>query len=128
MAPSPALGFRWLHDSFGSNYRMTELQAALGIRQLDRLAETNAIRTTNAEIMLEAVERLPGLRTPRLPPDLRHAWYRFYTFVRPERLGPDWTRDRILTDLNARGVSCFAGSCSEIRSPPSLVKPASLFS
>jgi dTDP-4-amino-4,6-dideoxygalactose transaminase len=114
VAPSPSIGFRWLHDSFGSNYRMTELQAALGIRQLERLAPTNALRTRNAEILIEAAERLPGLRTPQLPPDLHHAWYRFYTFVRPERLGPGWNRDRILADLNARGISCFVGSCSEI--------------
>lgn len=112
--PSPAPGFRWLHDSFGSNYRMTELQAALGLRQLDRLAQTNIVRAANAEVLLAAAAGLPALRTPRLPLDWRHAWYRFYTFVRPERLLPDWSRDRILAELNARGISCFVGSCSEI--------------
>jgi dTDP-4-amino-4,6-dideoxygalactose transaminase len=111
--PHP-LGFRWLHESFGSNYRMTEIQAAIGLRQLERLAGWRAHRAANAAVLMNALQDLPGLRTPEPPPHFRHAWYRFYTFVRPERLKRRWSRDRIMRTINAAGVGCFSGSCSEI--------------
>ncbi|MCT7376920.1 DegT/DnrJ/EryC1/StrS family aminotransferase [Chelativorans salis] len=109
-----APGFRWLHESFGSNYRMTEVQAAIGLRQLNRLPEWQSRRAANAAILIDALHDLPGLRTPQPPPHIRHAWYRFYTFVRPERLKNGWNRDRILSALNVSGVACFTGSCPEI--------------
>jgi dTDP-4-amino-4,6-dideoxygalactose transaminase len=107
-------GFRWVHDSFGTNGRMSEIQAVLGLRQLDRLAQWNAERTANAAILIEAARSLPALYTPQPPPHLRHAWYRFYTFVRPERLRAGWSRDRILQEIVARSVQCFSGTCPEI--------------
>lgn len=111
--PHP-LGFRWLHESFGSNYRMTEIQAAIGLRQLERLPAWHGQRATNAAILTAAFQNLPGLRTPVPPPHIRHAWYRVYTFVRPERLKRRWNRDRIMRAITAAGVGCFSGSCSEI--------------
>jgi len=107
-------GFRWLHESFGTNYRMTGIQAALGLRQLERLPDWIAIRAANAAILMRACRQSPGLRTPAPPDHIGHAWYRFYTFIEPEHLRPGWDRDRILEAITARGVSCFAGSCSEI--------------
>ncbi|WP_265518338.1 DegT/DnrJ/EryC1/StrS family aminotransferase [Nitratireductor luteus] len=109
-----APGFRWLHESFGSNYRMTEIQAAIGLRQLERLPGWQSQRAANAAVLIDALRDLPGLRTPQPPPHMRHAWYRFYTFVRPERLKNGWSRDRILSELNASGVVGFTGSCPEI--------------
>ncbi|WP_425482665.1 DegT/DnrJ/EryC1/StrS family aminotransferase [Chelativorans xinjiangense] len=111
---SHAPGFRWLHESFGSNYRMTEIQAAIGLRQIERLPEWQSQRAANAAILIDALHDLPGLTTPQPPPHIRHAWYRFYTFVRPERLKNGWSRDRILSALNASGIACFTGSCPEI--------------
>jgi len=107
-------GFRWLHESFGTNLRMTAIQAALGSRQLERLAEWRETRARNAQILINAFSKLPALRTPVPPADIRHAWYRLYSFVRPERLKPGWSRDRILEAVMARGVPCFSGSCSEV--------------
>jgi dTDP-4-amino-4,6-dideoxygalactose transaminase len=107
-------GFRWVADSFGSNYRMIEIEAAIGLRQLQRLPKWHEQRTQNAAVLMDAFRSLPGLRTPELPKDIRHAWYRAYTFVRPERLKEGWNRDRILNEVSATGVSCFSGSCPEI--------------
>ena len=107
-------GFRWLHESIGTNWRMTSIQAVLGLTQLARLPDWNAQRTRNAEILLESFRNIDALRTPTPPIGSRHAWYRFYTFVRPERLKPGWDRDRIMADLQSRGVQCFSGSCPEI--------------
>ena len=112
--PPHPVGFRWLHESFGSNYRMTEIQAAIGLRQLERLPGWRAQRAANAAVLMDAFRNLPGLRTPEPPRHIRHAWYRFYTFVRPERLKRRWSRDRIMKAITTAGVGCFSGSCSEI--------------
>jgi dTDP-4-amino-4,6-dideoxygalactose transaminase len=107
-------GFRWLHESFGTNCRMTAMQAALGLRQLERLAGWLEQRACNAGILLAATRNLAALRTPEPSLESRHAWYRFYTFVRPDRLKPGWNRDRILEAIEACGVPCFSGICPEI--------------
>ncbi|MBX9454638.1 MAG: DegT/DnrJ/EryC1/StrS aminotransferase family protein [Rhizobium sp.] len=107
-------GFRWLHETIGTNWRMTSVQAVLGRRQLDRLPDWHAVRSRNASILQQAASALDILRTPISPAGARHAWYRFYAFVRPERLAPGWDRDRLIAELNARGVACFVGSCPEV--------------
>ncbi|WP_374300725.1 DegT/DnrJ/EryC1/StrS family aminotransferase, partial [Paracoccus sp. (in: a-proteobacteria)] len=108
-------GFRWLHSAGpGTNLRMTGLSAALGLVQLRRLPEWRATRTRNAMILAEAFATLPALRVPLPGPGLTHAFYRFYAFLRPERLRPGWTRQRILDSLAERGLTVFSGSCSEI--------------
>ncbi len=107
-------GFRWLHESFGTNWRMLEMQAVIGRIQLRRMADWTAARTRNAAVLAEAVRACPALRLPELPEGSQHAWYKFYTYVRPEALKPDWNRDRIMAEINARGVPCYSGSCSEI--------------
>lgn len=107
-------GFRWLHESIGTNWRMMSIQAVMGSRQLQRLTEWRSIRAHNAAIIARAAEEIEALRTPLPPRGIQHAWYRFYTFLRPERLRPDWSRDRIIAEINGAGVACFSGSCSEI--------------
>jgi dTDP-4-amino-4,6-dideoxygalactose transaminase len=109
-----APGFRWLHETLGTNWRMTSMQAALGLRQLQRLSAWTETRTRNAFILQAAATQMPALRTPVPPDDIRHAYYRFYTFVRPERLKADYDRDRIVREIEARDVPCFVGSCSEM--------------
>jgi dTDP-4-amino-4,6-dideoxygalactose transaminase len=107
-------GFRWVHESLGTNWRMTEVQAAIGRLQLRRLPEWLGLRRRNAAILAERLRLLPLLRVPEPPPHVDHAWYKFYVFVRPDRLAPGWTRDRVMTAIVARGIPCLVGSCSEI--------------
>jgi len=107
-------GFRWLHESFGTNWRMIEMQAAIGRIQLSRMTEWHAQRTRNAEAINAAARACPALRVPEIPSDIQHAWYRCYVFARPERLRADWNRDRIVQEINASGVPCLQGSCSEM--------------
>jgi len=109
-----APGFRWLHESFGTNLRMTEVQAAIGRVQLRKLQQWNDRRRANAQVLIGALRSLPALRVPEPPPHLRHACYRFYAYVRPERLRSSWSRDRVTAEVSARGIPCFSGSCSEI--------------
>ena len=107
-------GFRWLHESFGTNLRMTSAQAAVGLIQLHKLDRTVATRRRNGEALLAALATIDSLRVPRPPETVTHAFYRAYAFVQPERLREGWNRDRIMTEVASRGVPCFAGSCSEI--------------
>lgn len=107
-------GFRWLHESIGTNWRMTEMQGVIGRIQLARMPDWTATRTRHAEQLLACAESLPGLRVPRPPEDIDHAWYKCYVFVDPDALAPDWDRDRIMNAVVAAGVPCFSGSCSEV--------------
>jgi dTDP-4-amino-4,6-dideoxygalactose transaminase len=107
-------GFRWLHESFGTNWRMSEMQAAIGRVQLRKLPEWTRIRQRNAAILQEAFSRIPALRVAAPPPEAGHAYYKFYAFVRPEKLKDGWDRDRIMNSIIAEGIPCYSGSCSEI--------------
>jgi len=120
-------GFRWLHEGFGTNWRMLEMQAAVGRIQLRRMGDWTAARVANAKAILSECRRHAALRVP----DFRcnagrcevgcpsrsgcvHAQYKCYVYVRPERLAAGWSRDRIAAEINARGVPCYQGSCSEV--------------
>src|SRR5262245_37039870 len=114
MEPAQGHGFRWVHDSLGTNGRMIELQAAIGRIQLRRLDEWLGARRRNAAILDRQFEAIDALEVHRPGPDIGHAYYKFYAFVRPQRLKPGWTRDRILEAVNAAGATCRSGSCSEV--------------
>jgi dTDP-4-amino-4,6-dideoxygalactose transaminase len=109
-----APGFRWLHESFGTNWRMTEMQAAIGRIQLRRMDSWHAERSRNLDMLWQAARQIPGLRAPLLPTGNEHAAYKGYVFVEPGQMLPGWNRDRILQEINQRGVPCYTGSCSEV--------------
>ena len=107
-------GFRWLHDGFGNNFRLTEIQCAVGRIQLSKLKKCTEIRERNAMILKSFLDGFPSLRIPITDNNTQHAWYRFYAYVESNALLTDWSRDRILAELNRNGVPAFSGSCSEI--------------
>ena len=107
-------GFRWLHERFGSNYRLTEIQSAIGRLQLNHLPDWTKSRTHNALFLARALSGISSVRVPLPPEHLTHAWYKFYAFVEPDSLLTDWSRDRILQEINALGFPALSGSCSEI--------------
>jgi len=137
-------GFRWVHESFGTNWRMLEMQAAIGRIQLRRMADWTARRQANAALLAAALQPFAGekglIRLPQLlcrpsasgggikactagfclggtqPCDLGcvHGQYKFYAYVRPQNIATGWSRDRIIEEINAEGVPCYQGSCSEV--------------
>lgn len=113
-APATGHVFRWVHESFGSNYRLTEMQAAIGLIQLGKLEQWIATRRRNAAAILAELAPAPALRIFRPDSNIGHAWYKFYSFVRPEWLRAGWTRDRIVEEAWARGIPCLSGICPEI--------------
>lgn len=109
-----APGFRWLHESFGTNWRMLEVQGAIGRIQLQRMPEWHRNRLGNAEQIWSTARGLSGLRVPNIPESIEHAAYKCYVFVEPDQLRPGWDRDRIVNVMVERGVPCYSGSCSEV--------------
>jgi dTDP-4-amino-4,6-dideoxygalactose transaminase len=109
-----APGFRWLHESFGTNWRMMEMQAVIGRIQLRRMPDWHATRLANCERIWAVAETLKGLRVPEVPQEVAHAGYKCYVFVNSAELAEGWNRDRVLGEISARGVPCFSGSCSEV--------------
>jgi hypothetical protein len=108
------IGFRWLHESFGTNWRMTEVQSAIGRVALKKVPGWTKTRRRHAAALTRSFSEIPGLRVPLPSPEFGHVYYKYYAFVQPERLRAGWNRDRIMEAITAEGIPCFMGSCSEI--------------
>jgi len=119
-----APGFRWLHESFGTNWRMTEIQGAIGRYQLKKMPEWTALRNQNQNRIWQVCSELRGLRVPNLRcasclicdgnNKCTHAAYKAYVFIKANELNEGWTRDKIIDAINEEGVPCYSGSCSEV--------------
>ena len=107
-------GFRWLHNSFGTNYRMTEMQAVIGRIQLRKMDAWFAARNNNAAAILSSLQGINCIDVPVYPENIDHAQYKLYVYVNQAELAKGWTRDRIVDEINAREVPCYQGSCSEV--------------
>jgi len=109
-------GFRWLHENFGTNWRMLEMQAVIGRIQLQRITDWTGKRTQNALAIWNTCSQFKALRVPEfLSADgTVHAHYKCYVYVKPEALAAGWSRDRIVDAINPLGVPCYQGSCSEV--------------
>ena len=107
-------GFRWLHNELGNNYRLTEMQAAIGRIQLREMDGTLSKRTRVAGRYCNIFNDYEWVRLQRVDDDVVHAYYRYYIFLSLDQLPPSWTRDRIMTALNDRGVPCLQGACRNI--------------
>ncbi len=110
----PGAAFRWLHESFGSNLRMTEFQAAIGVRQLQKLPGWTARRRNNAAVYDQCLAGYAALRLTVPDQQIGHAYYKYYVFIRPETLLAGWSRDRIVAEAMGAGVPCLSGICPEI--------------
>jgi len=107
-------GFRWVHTTFGTNWRMTEMQAAIGRVQLKKLPQWLSIRNYNASILTKSLKIIPGIRVYEPPDHIVHAYYRYYCIVEIDDFKSDWNKDRLIKALNDEGVPCQDGGCSEI--------------
>ncbi|OGA24460.1 MAG: aminotransferase [Betaproteobacteria bacterium RIFCSPLOWO2_02_FULL_67_26] len=104
----------WVHESFGTNGRMTEMQAAIGRRQLVKLAHWLELRRRNARLLDAALAGVPGLAVHVPPPGFGHAYYKYCAFLDPARLRPGWDLHRVVEAINAEGIGCVASSVGEI--------------
>lgn len=102
------------HDSFGTNWRLTEMQSVIGRVQLRKLPDWIRRRRENAKILTDCFKNIPALRVTVPPPEIGHAYYKYYVFVRPERLKSGWSRDRLINESKKAGVFCYGGGFGEI--------------
>ena len=107
-------GFRWLHDSFGTNWRMLEVQAVIGRIQLKRMADWTAQRNKNMQFIFDSFGDTPFFTVHKPSEDYVHAAYKCYVQVNLQALPEGWTRDRIMQVINDQQVPCYSGSCSEV--------------
>jgi dTDP-4-amino-4,6-dideoxygalactose transaminase len=107
-------GYKFLHEFFGTNWRRTEAQSAIGRVLLRKLPGMVEKRRRNAAFLTEEFSRIPALRVVRPPADVLHSYYKYDVYVRPERLREGWDRNRIQEAISAEGIPCIAGPCSEI--------------
>ena len=114
--------FKWLHNSFGSNYRLSEMQAAIGRLQLFKLPDWLDLRRTNAEFLLNGIKAIPGLKVFEPSKDYLHAYYKFYFNLELDKLNANWSRTKILIALNEMGIPCSEGVCSEIYREQAFIK------
>ena len=120
-------GFRWRHESFGTNWRITEMQSAIGRALLPRLPAMVNRRRQHAAILTQRFSQMPALRVTVPPAQFFHSYYKYYVFLRPERLRSGWTRDRIIDAVKGEGIPCESGGCSEIyleKAFPENMRPA----
>ncbi len=108
------VGFKWLHANTGLNYRMTEIQSAIGRNQLKKLDSWINLRSKNAKAFTQALSDIKLVRIPEIEKDAKHAWYKFYIYLRIEFLDNNWTRERIIKDIQNQGYPAFTGACPEI--------------
>jgi len=108
-------GFRWLHESFGTNWRMSEMQAAIGRIQLGRMNTWHQKRKNNAQEIAKACTKFASvICVPEIDNNVEHAWYKLNVYVRPEGLKDGWNRNKIINEISQLGIACYSGSCSEI--------------
>jgi dTDP-4-amino-4,6-dideoxygalactose transaminase len=95
------------HNVLGYNYRMTDLQGAVGVEQMKKLARVVERRRALARRYDEALSDLNGVRTPYVPPGYQHTYQSYVLLIDSEaRL----SRDEVAQELLARGISVRQGT------------------
>ena len=120
-------GFKWLHDDLGSNYRMTEIQAAIGREQLKSLKKQIKKRNFIANLYLNSLKDYyrkfnliiePNFKCKTCPiknkkkmcNQCKHSFYRLNFFLNINKI----KRDQLICQLNNQKINCGVGSCPEI--------------
>lgn len=107
-------GFRWLHESFGTNWRFTEMQSAIGLLQLEKLELWVEKRRNLAHKIIAELSEVKGLKIPVPDDGVYHSYYRLYAFLELSDLKEGASRDVIMFAIQSEGFPCFVGSCGEI--------------
>ena len=107
-------GFRWLTYTFGTNFRMTEMQAAIGRIQLRKLDSWVNKRRRLGALIEKKMAQIKHVKFPVAPDHIKPAYYKFYCFLDLQALNSGWTRQRICDETQKRGGIVMSGSCCEI--------------
>ena len=107
-------GFKWVNESFGTNWRMTEIQGVIGRIQLKRMSNWQNRRIKNANKIWNTAKQSKALRVPNIPQHIEHAAYKCYVFVELNELRKGWSRDKIIKEINKLSIPCYSGACPEV--------------
>lgn len=113
-APSSGHGFRYVHESFGTNWRLTEMQAAIGRVQLRKLPDWLRQRRSNAAVLRRRLSDHPLVQLPAIPDGVEHAYYKFYLMLNLEGFAPGADRSDIIAELVHNGIAAGSGSCPDM--------------
>ncbi|UOR15177.1 DegT/DnrJ/EryC1/StrS family aminotransferase [Qipengyuania aquimaris] len=109
--------FRYVCTQPGTNFRMTEMQAAIGRRQLHNLPGWLDRRRSNAAILEETLRLDPRIRLQRQEQGYEHAWYKFnFTLVDPLHEPVEDLRAQLIAKMLATGVAIGTGTCPDMSS------------
>jgi len=111
---SHPVGFRWVHESIGTNWRMTEMQAAIGRVQLKKLDRWVEQRRENARILSASLSSPLIKSLPVYPDVFYHSYYKYTLQIDLSKLASNWSRESIIEEITASGFRCFSGVCPEI--------------
>ena len=120
-------GFKWLHNDFGSNYRMTEMQAVIGREQLKSLDKQIKKRNLIANLYLNGLKDYYSKHDILKKPDFKfatfaskqnlkksnynvHAFYRLNLYINKDKIN----QNELIQQLNKNKINCGVGSCPEI--------------
>jgi len=118
-----SFGFKWHHENFGSNYRLTEIQSSIGRIQLKKIKNWTKKRNENALEIIKTLKKFPKIIfVPEPSKKYTHAYYRLYAYLKINGLAKNWTRNKIIKELNAEQIPCFSGSCPEIYLEEAFIK------
>jgi dTDP-4-amino-4,6-dideoxygalactose transaminase len=111
---APAGEFRYIHQSFGTNFRMTEMQAAIGRIQLMKLPKWLGQRRANAACLAHEISALPGILVDKDEPYATSAYYKYYIRIDERSTPGKKTRSDIIAGLMRLGIQCGSGSCPDM--------------
>jgi dTDP-4-amino-4,6-dideoxygalactose transaminase len=103
--------YTYIHHRMGYNYRMTEMQAAIGLKALEKLEWNLSRRRENARYLSDRLSRHDALIPPFESDDFEHAYYKYYVRLNLKRLKTD--RDTFVKAVRAEGVPIGLGASSE---------------
>ena len=103
--------FKWLHDFNGSNYRMTEIQAAIGNFQLKMLPFWVKKRNEYANKIKKIVKNYKFVSVFNYNKNYINAYYRLYILINQNYLKKNWNTEKIINELNKKKIICNFGAC-----------------
>ena len=107
------IGFQWLHDSIGTNARLTEIQSYAGYYQLKKLSYVVKKRNENATFLKTELSKLNIFSFLNYSPNYYNAYYRFNFLFNPKYQTNKLSRNILLKELGPR-IDIREGSCPEI--------------
>jgi len=102
----------YIHPRMGYNYRMTEIQAAIGLKAMDRMEGYIQRRRDNAAYLTEHINRIEGILPMVEPPGCKCTYYTYYATLELEQLRVD--RDQFVRALQAENIAARIGTSAEL--------------